>query len=51
MIFVSQPVLEHYVQVTKILNSEALDDIQQRSRDEMVEAEGFADALDVGTAI
>ncbi len=51
MIFVSQPVLEHYVQETKILNSEALDDIQQRSRDEMVEAEGFADALDVGAAI
>ena len=51
MIFVSQPLLEHYVQATKILHSEALDDIQQRSRDEMVEAEGFADALDVGTAI
>ncbi len=51
MIFVSQPVLEHYVQETQILNPEALDDIQQRSRDEMVEAEGFADALDVGAAI
>lgn len=51
IIFVSQPVLEHYVVETKILNSEALDDIQQRSRDEMVEAEGFADALDVGAAI
>jgi uncharacterized membrane protein YjgN (DUF898 family) len=51
MIFVSQPVLEHYVVETQILNPEALDDIQQRSRDEMVEAEGFADALDVGAAI
>ncbi|MDB4558843.1 YjgN family protein [Amylibacter sp.] len=51
MIFVSQPVLEHYVETTQILNPEALDDIQQRSRDEMVEAEGFADALDVGAAI
>lgn len=51
MIFVSQPVLEHYVENTQILNPEALDDIQQRSRDEMVEAEGFADALDVGAAI
>lgn len=51
MIFVSQPVLEHYVEETQILNPEALDDIQQRSRDEMVEAEGFADALDVGAAI
>lgn len=51
MIFVSQPVLEHYVQETQIINPEALDDIQQRSRDEMIEAEGFADALDVGAAI
>lgn len=51
MIFVSQPVLEHYVENTQILNPEALDEIEQRSRDEMVEAEGFADALDVGAAI
>ncbi len=51
LIFISQPVLEHYVQETKILNPSALDDIEQRSRDEMVEAEGFADALDVGAAI
>ncbi|PLS19991.1 DUF898 family protein [Neptunicoccus cionae] len=51
LIFVRQPVLEHYVQETQILNPAALDDIQQRSRDEMVEAEGFADALDVGAAI
>ena len=51
MIFVSQPVLEHYVTETRILNAPALDEIEQRSRDEMVEAEGFADALDVGAAI
>lgn len=49
MLFVRQPVLEHYVLATKILNPSALDDIKQRSRDEMVEAEGFADALDVGS--
>ena len=51
MIFVSQPILEHYVQETVITNPEALDDVTQRARDEMVEAEGFADALDVGAAI
>nr|WP_323782048.1 DUF898 family protein [Amylibacter sp.] len=51
MIFIKQPVLEHYVQETRIVNPAALDEIEQRSRDEMVEAEGFADALDVGAAI
>ncbi|MEM7440072.1 MAG: DUF898 family protein [Pseudomonadota bacterium] len=51
LIFVQQPVLEHYVQNTAILNGDALEDIVQRDRDEMVEAEGFADALDVGAAI
>lgn len=51
MIFVKQPVLEHYMQETRIVNPAALDEIEQRARDEMVEAEGFADALDVGAAI
>lgn len=51
LIFVSQPVLEHYARATVILNPAALEDISQRARDEMVEAEGFADALDVGAAI
>jgi uncharacterized membrane protein YjgN (DUF898 family) len=51
LIFISQPVLEHLVTTTRITNAVALDDIKQRHRDEMVEAEGFADALDVGAAI
>jgi len=50
-VFISQPVLAHYVITTQINNPDALLDIEQRSRDEMVEAEGFADALDVGAAI
>ena len=50
-IFITQPILGHYVAKTRILNAEVLHDIEQRSRDEMVEAEGFADALDVGAAI
>ena len=48
LIFISQPILEHYAQVTEVHNAQALADIQQREGDEMIEAEGFADALDVG---
>jgi len=51
MIFIIQPILEHYVLNTRIVNADALLEVEQRSRDEMVEAEGFADALDVGAAI
>ncbi len=51
IIFVTQPILAHFVVNTRILNADALHEIEQRSRDEMVEAEGFADALDVGAAI
>lgn len=51
MIFVGQPILEHYVENIRVLNPDALEEIEQRSRDEMVEAEGFADALDVGAGI
>ncbi len=51
MIFIVQPMLEHYVKSTRIQNASELHDIEQRSRDDMVEAEGFADALDVGAAI
>ena len=48
LIFISQPILEHYAQVTEVHNAQALAGIQQREGDEMIEAEGFADALDVG---
>lgn len=51
MIFVIQPILERYVKATLIENAGALEDVEQRLRDDMVEAEGFADALDVGPAI
>lgn len=48
LIFITQPILEHYAEVTQVHNAEALADIEQREGDEMIEAEGFADALDVG---
>ena len=51
LIFITQPMIAHYAAETQIHNAEHLDDITQRAADEMIEAEGFADALDVGAAI
>ena len=48
LIFISQPILQHYATVTEVHNAAALADVEQREGDEMIEAEGFADALDVG---
>ncbi len=48
LIFIKQPILEHYALVTTVHNAEVLEDIEQREGDQMIEAEGFADALDVG---
>ena len=48
LIFITQPITEHYAQVTKISNADNLSKVMQREGDEMIEAEGFADALDVG---
>ena len=51
LVWITQPVLEKYVTTLTINNVEALNDISQRDGDDFVEAEGFADALDVGAAI
>ena len=48
LIFIKQPVLEHYAMVTTVHNAEELAHVEQREGDQMIEAEGFADALDVG---
>jgi uncharacterized membrane protein YjgN (DUF898 family) len=48
LIFIQQPIIEHYAQVTKVNNADELDEIEQRAGDQMIEAEGFADALDIG---
>ena len=50
-IWVTQPILEHIVQSVTIRNAEALDEIRQRAADSGADAEGFADALDVGGGI
>jgi len=49
--FITLPMAAHFAEETQILNPEALAAIDQRSRDEFAEAEGFADALDVGAAL
>jgi uncharacterized membrane protein YjgN (DUF898 family) len=48
LIFIKQPIIEHYAQVTKVNNAQELIEIEQRESDQMIEAEGFADALDIG---
>ena len=51
LIWITQPILEKYVTTLTINNAQALNDISQRDGDDFAEAEGFADALDVGAAI
>lgn len=51
LILITQPVIAHYVETIDVLNAGALDQIQQRAAASGVDAEGFADALDVGGAL
>ncbi|TNF22929.1 MAG: DUF898 family protein [Rhodobacteraceae bacterium] len=49
--WVTMPVWRHYATTLTIRNPAALRGISQRARDEFQEAEGFAEALDVGASI
>lgn len=49
--WITLPIAAHFAEVTQILNAGDLHQIVQRDRDEFAEAEGFAEALDVGAAI
>lgn len=51
LILITQPILAHYIDTIRVVNPEALDRIGQRAAETGVDAEGFADALDVGGAI
>lgn len=51
LVFITQPVIAHLAACTTVLNPEALDRLQQREADRGIDAEGFADALDVGAAV
>ncbi|MCB2137009.1 MAG: DUF898 family protein [Rhodobacteraceae bacterium] len=50
LVFISQPILAHFTDTTTVLNLSALDAVGQRAADKGADAEGFADALDVGAA-
>ncbi len=46
--WITQPIIRHLVQSISVLNAEAIDAIRQRASDSGADAEGFADALDIG---
>lgn len=50
-VFVTLPLTRHYAETLTITGADDVEKTQQRDRDEFVEAEGFADALDVGAAL
>lgn len=49
--FVTMPLWRHFAETLTVLNPEAIAEVAQRPRDESSQAEGFAEALDVGAAI
>lgn len=51
LVFITQPVIAHIVGTVTVFNPEALATVRQRAYDPGADAEGFADALDVGAAI
>lgn len=51
LVMITQPMIEHAVNNVQVLNADHLDTIRQRAADAGADAEGFADALDVGGAI
>jgi len=50
-IFITLPTMQHYAETLTISSTHNLSAIRQRPRDEFSEAEGFAEALDIGAAI
>ena len=51
LVMITQPIIEHAVNHVTVHNADHLNTIQQRAADAGADAEGFADALDVGGAI
>ena len=51
LVMITQPIIEHAVNSVTVNNADHLNTIQQRAADAGADAEGFADALDVGGAI
>jgi hypothetical protein len=50
LVWIVQPILTHVVTTIRVHNPDALAHIRQRAGDTGADAEGFADALDVGGA-
>ena len=50
-VFVTLPLWRHYAETLTLTGTEDLSALRQRARDEFREAEGFAEALDLGAAI
>lgn len=51
LVMITQKVIAHVVNSVTVANAPHLDQIQQRAADTGADAEGFADALDIGGAI
>ncbi|MFW2544381.1 YjgN family protein [Primorskyibacter sp. 2E107] len=49
--WIVQPILGHFISTVTVTNPEALDIIHQRAAETGIDADGFADALDIGGAI
>ncbi len=49
--FVTMPLWRHFAETLTVLDPDQLRQVAQRQRDDFEEAEGFAEALDVGAAI
>ncbi len=50
LVFISQPILAHFVDSATVTGAGALDSVRQRVADGGADAEGLADALDMGGA-
>lgn len=50
-VFVTYPLMRHMAITLSLMNVAGLAQVSQRARDEFAEAEGFAEALDLGAAI
>lgn len=51
LVWITQPIIDHVVTTLNVKGAEHLNTIKQRAHDDGADAEGFADALDVGGAI
>jgi len=49
-VLISAPILGHYVDTFSVENAKPLEQIRQRAGDHIADANGFADALDIGGA-